>query len=103
MELMQLLCDIDDHYRYHNSLLGNESISLLDIMLLSFLRRHVGLKEASDIYEIGAPVVCDNLFRVLDHMMAKYPIGYDAMDKKEEAMMQKISLLTSSRVFIEAI
>ena len=102
-DLLELICDIDDHYQYHQSMLGTSTIGFLDIVLLSFLRRNLGLKKAQDIYEIAYPVQCHNLFRVLDHIMNKYPVGYDAMDKKEEGMMEKISLLTSSRVFIEAI
>jgi hypothetical protein len=71
-------------------------------MLLSYLRRFCGLKSAADINSLTDPIECHNLHRVLEHIMIKYSISYDTMDKKEGTMMDKISMLTSSRVFIEA-
>ena len=37
---LELLVDLDYHYKFNHSLVGNASIGFADVMLLSFLRRY---------------------------------------------------------------
>lgn len=41
-EKLSLLQDLDSHLLYRHGLLGNQPVSVVDEMLLSVLRRHVG-------------------------------------------------------------
>ena len=89
---MQLLCDIDDHYKFHHSLAGHADIGLADIMLLSFLRRVKQIEVSACL--IGMTklygVILMNIVRVLNHINCKFGIGYSAMDGKEKTVLDNM-------------
>ena len=91
------MCDLDDHYKLHQSLGGNCQIGFGDIMLFSFLRR---MKQIVDtkylIYlTVKTNVKLLNLCRILQHVNTKLSPKHDALDKKEQVVLQDMLLLTS--------
>ena len=44
---LELLCDMDDYLRLRHSLCGTSSLSCVDLVLFSFLRRHMELDTAN--------------------------------------------------------
>ena len=90
----ELMFDLDERYYLSQSLLGTCSIGLLDIMMVSFLRRSHQTKDIPDTFT--------NLKRVFDHIMTKFQVGFSSMDKKEQVMYQEISKLSNSKEFVEA-
>ena len=89
-----LMFDLDERYLLNQSLLGSCSVGLLDIMMVSFLRRSHQLTDIPDTFT--------NLKRVFDHISTKFQVGFSSMDKKEHVMYQEISKLSNCKEFVEA-
>ena len=81
---LELLVDLDYHYKFNHSLAGNAPIGFADVMLLSFLRRYRDIRSPKCVFALmprGAK--CMNMYRVLQHISEKFDVGHAAMDKKE--------------------
>ena len=105
-----LLSDLDDYLLLHHSLAGHTSISVADIMLLSYFRRHLGLQleeeqhqVAKSLFSMTKPLKCKNLSRVIDHVSKAYKVGYASMDLKEISLNSQFVKLSSSGEFLEAV
>lgn len=91
------MCDLDDHYKFNHSLGGNCPIGFADIMLFSFLRREKGISEVQFLVYLTTKtnVKLMNLFRVMSHLNNKLAPKHEAMDKKEDSVLDNMLLLTS--------
>ena len=92
-DIFETFCDLDNHFELRHSLSGGE-IGLLEIMLVSFLRRNQIIEDAQ---------LFQNLARVINHVLDKFGISFEAMDKKEKTLMSDLNLLSSNQDFIEAV
>ena len=105
-----LLYDLDEYLLLHHSLAGNAAISVADIMLLSYLRRNLGLQledeqhqVAKSFFNMTKPLKCKNISRVIDHVSKAYKVGYASMDQKEASLKDQFIKLSSSGEFLEAV
>ena len=105
-----LLYDLDDYLLLRHSLAGHTAISVADIMLLSYLRRYLGLKleeeqhqVAKSFFNMTKPLRCKNISRVIDHVSKAYKVGYASMDQKEACLKDQFVKLSSSGEFLEAV
>jgi hypothetical protein len=76
VDMLTLFCDIDDQYKFNQSLSGHQGIGFLDIILVYYLSEFCHLEKANDIYDITYPIECNNLFRVLDHILQKFSVNF---------------------------
>ena len=89
----ETFCDLDDHFYLRHSLSGGQ-IGLLEIIMVSFLRKNEIIEDAR---------LFPNLARVINHVLERFAISFEAMDRKEKTMMADLNLLSSNQDFIEAV
>jgi hypothetical protein len=47
--ILELLCDMDDYLKTSHSLAGYHNVGVAEVMLISQLRKHLGLEKADDL------------------------------------------------------
>lgn len=104
---------MDRYLHLHHSLHGNGPVSVLDVMLLSYMRRKMkfvippsepGSNNTSrSLFALSEPLVCMNVIRLLDHILKAFEIGYTSLDKKERSLYDKLHMFQTSTEFIEAV
>ena len=99
---------MDDFLLLHHSLTGCHPPGMTEVLLLSTLRKSLGVEVPDDLLTYAQPhgVSFANLRRSLSCFMERYSFThkmYPAMDKKEELIFVDLNKLSSTRDFIEAV
>mmetsp|Transcript_29553 Transcript_29553/g.45038 ORF Transcript_29553/g.45038 Transcript_29553/m.45038 type:complete len:197 (+) Transcript_29553:527-1117(+) len=101
---METLFDLDDHYKLSHSLTGTEKLGFLDVLMISFVKRATGVWRASDICSMTEPPLdFPNVSRVIQSITEQFKVSPEPMDKKEKGLLDNISMLSSSKDFLDAV
>ena len=105
---LELFYDLNEHLQVNHSLRGNCSVSIIDMMLLSYVRRHMNIKVVNQgclpsIKKATHFLECTNVKRLLDHLNYAFYIAYDRFDVSESNTIKEIQRKFQVCVFLDAV